>query len=57
MYNLHTLIYNPVCYRNGRKVTVGIYIKTHSSDTGGPRYETFYPGTANYMCIAVRRRG
>jgi hypothetical protein len=57
MYNLHTLIYNPVCYREGRRVKVGIYIKTHSSDTGGPRYETFYPGTANYMCIAVRRRG
>ena len=57
MYNLHTLIYNPVCYRNGRKVTVGIYIKTHSSDTGGPRYETFYPGTANYICFAMKRRG
>lgn len=57
MHNLHTLIYNPVCYRNGRKVTVGIYIKTHSSDTGGPRYETFYPGTANYICFAMKRRG
>lgn len=57
MYNLHTLIYNPVCYRNGRKVTAGIYIKTHSSDTGGPRYETFYPGTANYICFAMKRRG
>ena len=57
IFNLHTLIYNPVCYRNGRKVTVGIYIKTHSSDTGGPRYETFYPGTANYICFAMKRRG
>lgn len=57
MFNLHSLIYNPICYRNGRKVTAGIYIKTHSSDTDGPRYEKFYPGTANYMCIAVRRRG
>lgn len=57
MFNLHSLIYNPICYRNGRKVTAGIYIKTHSSDTGGPRYEKFYPGTANYICFAMKRRG
>lgn len=57
MFNLHSLIYNPICYRNGRKVTAGIYIKTHSSDTDGPRYEKFYPGTANYICFAMKRRG
>lgn len=55
MFNLHSLIYNPICYRNGRKVTAGIYIKTHSSNTDGPRYNSFFPGTANYMCIAFKR--
>lgn len=57
LFNLSTLKQQTVCRREGRKVIVGTYICTHSSDTDGPRYNTFYPGTANYMCIAVRRRG
>ena len=57
LFNLSTLKQQTVCRREGRKVIVGTYIGTHSSDTDGPRYSTFYPGTANYMCIAVRRRG
>lgn len=57
LFNLSTLKQQTVCRREGRKVIVGTYIGTHSSDTDGPRYNTFYPGTANYMCIAVRRRG
>lgn len=57
MSQLHVLMQQPVCRREGRKVIVGTYIGTHSANTDGPRYNTFYPGTANYMCIAVRRRG
>ena len=57
LFQLHTLTQTPICRREGRKVIVGTYIDRHSSNTDGPRYSTFYPGTANYMCIAVRRRG
>lgn len=57
MSRLHVLMQQPVCRREGRKVIVGTNIYVHSADTDGPRYNTFYPGTANYMCIAVRRRG
>lgn len=55
LYQLHTLTQTPVCRREGRKVIVGTYIDRHSSDTGGPRYNSFFPGTANYMCIAFKR--
>lgn len=55
LFNLSTLKQQTVCRREGRKVIVGTYIGTHSSDTDGPRYSTFYPGTANYMCIAFKR--
>lgn len=57
LYQLHTLTQTPVCRREGRKVIVGTYIDRHSSNTDGPRYETFYPGTANYICFAMKRRG
>ena len=57
LYQLHTLTQTPVCRREGRKVIVGTYIDRHSSNTDGPRYDSFFPGTANYMCIAVKRRG
>ena len=55
LFNLSTLKQQTVCRREGRKVIVGTYIGTHSSDTDGPRYSIFYPGTANYMCIAFKR--
>lgn len=57
MSRLHVLMQQPVCRREGRKVIVGTNIYVHSADTDGPRYNTFYPGTANYMCIAIKRRG
>jgi len=57
MSQLHVLMQQPVCRREGRKVIVGTNIYVHSANSDGPRYNTFYPGTANYMCIAVRRRG
>lgn len=55
LYQLHTLTQTPVCRREGRKVIVGTYIDRHSSNTDGPRYNSFFPGTANYMCIAFKR--
>ena len=55
LYQLHTLTQTPVCRREGRKVIVGTYIDRHSSNTEGPRYNSFFPGTANYMCIAFKR--
>lgn len=55
LYQLHTLTQTPVCRREGRKVIVGTYIDRHSSNTDGPRYDSFFPGTANYMCIAFKR--
>ena len=55
LYQLHTLTQTPVCRREGRKVIVGTYIDRHSSNTDGPRYTSFFPGTANYMCIAFKR--
>lgn len=55
LYQLHTLTQTPVCRREGRKVIVGTYIDRHSSNSDGPRYDSFFPGTANYMCIAFKR--
>ena len=55
LYQLHTLTQTPVCRREGRKVIVGTYIDRHSSNSDGPRYNSFFPGTANYMCIAFKR--
>lgn len=55
LYQLHTLTQTPVCRREGRKVIVGTYIDRHSSNTDGPRYNSFFQGTANYMCIAFKR--
>lgn len=55
LYQLHTLTQTPVCRREGRKVIVGTYIDRHSANTDGPRYNSFFPGTANYMCIAFKR--
>nr|DAW93172.1 MAG TPA: hypothetical protein [Bacteriophage sp.] len=55
LFNLSTLKQQTVCRREGRKVIVGTYIDRHSSNTDGPRYNSFFPGTANYMCIAFKR--
>ena len=50
------------CWREGRKVHVGTRLKgqdgiskTYNDSTKNNGAEVFLPGTANYMCIAVKR--
>lgn len=43
------------CWRDGNKVHVGTSVFRHSPLTDGPRNAVWYPGTANYVCIARRR--
>lgn len=53
---------NLECWREGRKVHVGTRLKgqdgiskTYNDSTKNNGAEVFLPGTANYMCIAVKR--
>ena len=50
------------CWREGRKVHVGTRLKgqdgiskTYNDSTKNNGAEVFLPGTANYICIAVKR--
>lgn len=46
---------NVVCKREGLKVKVGVEYTTGSGDTDYYRGKKFFPGTANYVCIARRK--
>ena len=46
---------NVLCKREGRKVKVGTYYQTGSGNTDYFRGRTFFPGVANYVCIARRK--
>lgn len=46
---------NVICKREGRKVKVGVEYTTGSGNTDYYRGKKFYPGVANYVCIARRK--
>lgn len=46
---------NVVCKREGLRVKVGVEYTTGSGDTDYYRGKQFYPGVANYVCIARRK--
>ena len=46
---------NVICKREGLKVKVGVEYTTGSGNTDYYRGKKFYPGTANYVCIARRK--
>lgn len=46
---------NVICKREGRTVKVGVEYTTGSGDTDYYRGKKFFPGVANYVCIARRK--
>ena len=46
---------NVICKREGRQVKVGVEYTTGSGNTDYYRGKKFYPGVANYVCIARRK--
>ena len=46
---------NVICKREGPKVKVGVEYTTGSGNTDYYRGKKFYPGVANYVCIARRK--
>lgn len=57
LLGLHTGAFaaNVICKREGNKVKVGIEYTIGSGDTDYYRGKRFYPGIANYVCIARRK--
>ena len=46
---------NVICKREGRQVKVGVEYTIGSGDTDYYRGKKFYPGVANYVCIARKK--
>lgn len=52
MYDVSLFRFSVECWRDGNKAHIGTRIYRHSPLTDGPRDTKWFPGIANYVCIA-----